>query len=124
MDAYSGEANSLRSESWSVRPRIPAGIVPTTSSQPSFASVSVSPISRSRRERPSPFTIRTQSFQKKASKTSAVARCSATRKVRKYGAFWWMFQPTSFGRMTLCPRLETGNSSDTPWSSPSIAPWK
>ena len=103
-------------------PRIPAGIVPTTSSQPSFASVSV--ISRSRSERPSPLTIRTQSRQKNPSSTSAVARWSATRKVRKYGAFWWMFQPKSFGRMTLCPRLEIGKSSDTPWSSPSIAPWK
>ena len=26
----------------------------------------------------------------------------------KYLSFWWMFQPSSFGRMTLCPRLETG----------------
>jgi hypothetical protein len=93
------------------------------SNQPSFASGS-SPISRSRNERPSPFTIRTQSRQKKMSSTMAVARWSATRKVRKYGAFWWMFQPSSSGRMTLCPRLEMGNSSDTPWSSPRIAPWK
>ena len=35
-----------------------------------------------------------------------------------------MCQPTSRGRITLWPRLETGKSSDTPWSSPSIAAWK
>ena len=28
------------------------------------------------------------------------------------------------GRMTLCPRLEIGKSSDTPWTSPRIAAWK
>ena len=99
-------------------PRIPAGIVPTTSSQPSFASVSSGPIPRSRSERPSPFTIRTQSRQKKPSSTSAVARCVATRKVRKYLSFWWMSQPRSCGRITLWPRLETGKSSETPCSSP------
>ena len=36
----------------------------------------------------------------------------------KYGSFWWMFQPRSFGRITLWPRLDTGKSSETPWSSP------
>ena len=92
------------------------------SSQPSFASGSA--ISRSRSERPSPFTIRTQSLQKNPSRTIAVARWSATRKVRKYDAFWWMFQPKSCGRMTLWPRLEIGKSSDTPWTSPRIAAWK
>src|SRR6266852_7256588 len=35
-----------------------------------------------------------------------------------------MCQPTSRGRMTLWPRLETGKSSETPWSRPSIAAWK
>src|SRR6266478_8375517 len=35
-----------------------------------------------------------------------------------------MCQPTRRGRMTLCPRLEIGKSSETPCSSPSIAPWK
>ncbi len=38
---------------------------------------------RSRRLRPSPFTIRTQSRQKKPSRTSAVAKCVPTRKVMK-----------------------------------------
>jgi hypothetical protein len=56
--------------------------------------------------------------------TIAVARCVATRKVRKYESFWWMFQPSSDGRMTLWPRLETGNSSDTPWRKPRTAAWK
>src|SRR5260370_18563306 len=35
-----------------------------------------------------------------------------------------MCHPTSRGRMTLWPRLEIGKSSETPCSSPSIAPWK
>jgi hypothetical protein len=35
-----------------------------------------------------------------------------------------MSQPRSFGRMTLCPRLETGKSSVTPWSRPSTTAWK
>jgi hypothetical protein len=85
IEAYCGEANSLRSSCSSVRPRIPAGIVPTTRSQPSFASGSAT--SRSRSDRPSPLMIRTQSRQKNASRTSAVAMWSATRKLRKYGAF-------------------------------------
>ena len=62
--------------------------------------------------------MRTQSRQKKSSRTIAVARCVAIRNVRKYLSFWWMFQPSSFGRITLCPRLETGNSSDTPCKQP------
>ena len=78
-----GEANRLRSGCSSSRPRIPAGIVPTTSSQPSFASAS-SGRSRGRggsarcpaRSAPSP-------RQKKKSSTSAVARCVATRKVEE-----------------------------------------
>ncbi len=67
--------------------------------------------------RPRPFTIRTQSLQKKPSRTIAVA-VQATRKVRKYDAFWWMFQPSSCGMMTLWPRLEIGKCSETPWTSP------
>ena len=102
---------------------MPAGIVPTTSSQPSFASASSAPIPRSRRLRPSPLTIRTQSRQKKTSRTIAVARWVATRKVMKYWSFWWMSQPSSWGRITLCPRLEIGNSSVTPWSRPRTIAW-
>ena len=67
---------------------MPAGIVPTTSSHPSLASVSSARISRSRRLRAIPFTIRTQSRQKKPSRTSAVAKCVATRKVMKKESFW------------------------------------
>ena len=94
------------------------GSCPTTSSQPSFASASSGSMPRSRSDRPSPLTIRTQSRQKNPSRTSAVARCVATRNVRKYLSFWWMFQPSSRGRITLWPRLETGKSSETPWRSP------
>jgi hypothetical protein len=56
---------------------------PTTRSQPSFASVSSAPMPRSRKLRPIPFTIRTQSARKKRSSTIAVARWVATRKVMK-----------------------------------------
>ena len=113
-DADAAEAKTPRSLCSSRSPRIPAGIVPTINSQASFASVSAGSIPRSRRLRPRPFTIRTQSRQKKPSSTSAVARWVATRKVMKYGSFWWMFQPSSCGRITLWPRLETGKSSETP----------
>ena len=40
-----------------------------------------------------------------------MARWVATRKSRKKSSFWWMSQPNSRGRITLCPRLEIGNSS-------------
>ncbi len=42
----------------------------------------------------------------------------------KYVSFWWMFQPSSRGRMTLWPRLEIGNSSANPCSRPSRIAWK
>ena len=67
--------------------------------------------------------MRTQSRQKNQRSTIAVARCVATRNVRKYWSFWWMFQPRRFGRMTLCPRLEIGKSSVTPCSSPMTIAW-
>ena len=66
-----------RSLSWRRMPSSPAGIVPTTSSQPSFASVSSGAMPRSRSERPSPLRIRAQSRQKKRRSTIAVARCVA-----------------------------------------------
>jgi hypothetical protein len=47
----------------------------------------------------------------------------ATRNVRKYGSFWWMSQPKSFGRITLWPRLEIGKSSATPCRSPRMIAW-
>ena len=55
-------------------------------------------ISRRASERPSPRMMRTQSRQKKPSSTSAVARCVATRNVRKNGSFWWMSQPKMRGQ--------------------------
>jgi hypothetical protein len=66
---------------------IPAGIVPAISSQASRASASAGSIPRSRSVRRKPFTIRTQSRQKKPSSTSAVARWTATRNVRKNVSF-------------------------------------
>ena len=74
----------------------------------------VGAISRSRSERPSPLKMRTQSFQKNPSSTSAVARWTATRNVMKYLSFWWMFQPNRRGNTTAWPRLEIGNSSENP----------
>ena len=61
--------------------------------------------------------------QKNPSRTSAVARCVATRKVMKKSSFWWMSQPSSCGRITLWPRLEIGNSSLNPCSRPSTTAW-
>ena len=77
------DANAERSLSSSSRPSSPAGIVPTTSSQPSLPSLFSALISRSTSERHMPRTIRTQSFQKNPSSTRAVARWVATRKVMK-----------------------------------------
>jgi hypothetical protein len=62
-------------------------MVPTTSSQASFASASSAAMPRSRRLRPRPLMMRTQSRQKKPSSTSAVARWVATRKVTKNESF-------------------------------------
>ena len=122
--ADAAEANSLRSDCSSSRPMMPAGIVPTMRSHPSRASASSGAISRSRSERPSPRKIRTQSRQKKMKRTIAVARCVATRNVRKNLSFWWMFHPASRGRITPWPRLEIGNGSATPWRSPRTTAWK
>jgi hypothetical protein len=103
---------------------MPAGIVPTTSSQPRRASASSAAISRVRSERRSPDAIRRQSSKKIPSSTSAVAKCVATRNVRKKSSFWWMSQPSSRGRMTAWPRLETGNGSATPCMTPRTMAWK
>src|SRR5947209_7380307 len=103
---------------------MPAGIVPTTSSHPSRASVSPGRISRSRSDRPMPVRIRFQSFQKNTNSTIAVARCVATRNDRKYLSFWWMFQPTRCGNTTAWPRLEIGNGSAMPCIRPRMTAWK
>ena len=47
-------------------------------------------------------------------KTSAVAKCVATRNVTNLSLLIVRSQPRSFGTITLCPRLETGNGSVTP----------
>src|SRR5947209_5717712 len=122
--ADSGEANTLRSGASSTSPRTPAGIVPTTSSQPSRASVSSARTSRSRSDRPRPRKIRFQSCQKNTNSTIAVARWVATRNDRKYLSFWWMFHPTRCGKTTAWPRLEIGNGSATPCIRPSMTAWK
>ena len=67
--------------------------------------------------------IRTQSSRKYQARARAVATCSPTRKARKYDsdACWaatTSFQPKNAGRITECPRLETGKSSVTPWIRP------
>ncbi len=118
------DANTVRSESWNSRPSRPAGTVPTTSSQPSLASWLSGAIWRSTSERHMPAKIRIQSWKKKMNRTMAVARWVAIKNVMKYGSFWWMFQPSSCGRITLWPRLEIGNSSENPCSSPSTIAWK
>src|SRR5260370_8755984 len=35
-----------------------------------------------------------------------------------------MFQPSSLGRITVCPRLLTGKSSVMPWSNANTSAWK
>src|SRR6185437_13138832 len=71
-----------------------------------------------------PRTIRSQSRQKYAIIPIAVATCSPTTNAR-YGesgedtfSVLAQFPPISAGRSTLCPRLETGKSSVTPWMRP------
>ena len=81
--AEEADAKSERSGCSSRSPRMPAGIVPTTSSQPRRASASWGAISRSRSERSRPAMIRRQSSKKIPMSTIAVARWVATRKVRK-----------------------------------------
>ena len=62
---------------------MPAGIVPTTISHPSFPSGLAAEISRCSSERHMPVRMRTQSFQKNQSRMIAVARWVATRKAMK-----------------------------------------
>ena len=97
---------------------MPTGIVPATSSHPRRASTSSGRISRSFSERQIPATILIQSLMKKSSSTIAVARCVATRKVRKNLSFWWRFHPARRGSITAWPRLEIGNGSAIPCVRP------
>jgi hypothetical protein len=85
--ALAGEANTLRSGFSASSPMRPTGMVPTTSSQPRRAWTSSSRTSRSRSDRSRPLAISFQSLRKKKNRTSAVARCVATRKARKKSSF-------------------------------------
>src|SRR5256714_2637211 len=53
----------------------------------------------------------------------AVPTWRRTTKARKVGSAWLMFQPSSRGRITVCPRLLTGKSSVTPWSNANTRAW-
>ncbi|GAP59207.1 hypothetical protein AHiyo1_24560 [Arthrobacter sp. Hiyo1] len=121
--AISGEPKRFRIGFSRTKPMIPAGTVPTTRSQPSFAYVSDGAIFLSRIERPRPLAISIQSRRKKKNSTIAVARWVAMRKFRNSGAFWSRPQPKSLGRMTLWPRLEIGKSSVIPCSRPMTMAW-
>ena len=73
--------------------------------------------------------IRRQSARKYQARASAVATWRPTRNARKYDslASWaatMSVQPKNAGRITEWPRLETGNSSVTPWIRPSTIAWK
>src|SRR2546423_13160948 len=54
----------------------------------------------------------------------AVPTWRRTTKARKVGSAWLMFQPSSRGRTTVCPRLLTGKSSVTPCSNANTRAWK
>ena len=81
MLAASGLAKTVRSVCSSTTPVRPAGMVATTSSQPSLSS-EVS-MRRRRVERTRPRTMRTHSRRKNTSSASAVATWRPTRKARK-----------------------------------------
>ena len=114
-----GEANTLRSLSSQQRARgSRPGSCPTTSSQPSFASVSSGSIPGRAASGRAP--SRSAPSRARRSRAARARSRDASRRgsVRKYLSFWWMFQPKRLGRITLWPRLEIGKSSETPWSSP------
>ena len=79
---------------------MPAGMVLTTRSQPIFAYVSLSRISRARSERNIPPIIFIQSDQKKAKRTSAVARCVRTTNETNSEFERSIFQPKRLGTRT------------------------
>src|SRR5438128_9966172 len=54
----------------------------------------------------------------------AVPTWSSTTNARKVGSAWSIFQRSSFGRMTVWPRLLTGKSSVTPCSNANTRAWK
>ena len=70
--------------------------------------------------------MRTQSRQKNTTSASAVATCANTRNAR-YGESLAVMSRSAFqlppmkaGRSIEWPRLDMGNSSVTPWTSPMV----
>ena len=126
--ASSGLANTFVNSFCTSSPTMPTGIVPRMIIQASrWSGVATR---RSAREVKNPRTIRSQSRQKNAIIAIAVATCSPTMKAR-YGepgaetfSVFPQLPPISAGSSTLCPRLETGNSSVTPWTSPVTTAWR
>jgi hypothetical protein len=120
--ASSGLANTFTNSCCSVAPTMPTGIVARMIIQASRSSGVV--IDRVRSDVKNPRTIRSQSRQKYTIIAIAVATCSPTTNAR-YGEFGAdtfsvlaQLPPISAGISTLCPRLETGKSSVTPWTRP------
>ena len=120
--ASSGLAKTFVNSFCSATPTRPTGIVARMIIQASRSSGVV--IDRVRSDEKKPRTIRSQSRQKYAIIAIAVATCSPTMNAR-YGEFgadtlsaFAQLPPTSAGISTLCPRLETGKSSVTPWMRP------
>ncbi len=120
--ASSGLANTLVNVFCSAAPTMPTGIVARMIIQASRSSGVV--IDRVRSDVKNPRTIRSQSRQKNAIIAMAVATCSPTMNAR-YGepgadtlSALAQLPPISAGSSTLCPRLETGKSSVTPWTRP------
>ncbi len=73
--------------------------------------------------------IATHSWRKYTSRPIALPTCSITTNASQKDsgrdcALTSAFQPNSVGNSTVCPRLEIGNSSVTPCSSPSTTAWK
>ncbi len=124
----SGLAINFVTSFCSASPTMPTGIVPRMIIQASrWSGVA---IRRWPMEEKNPRTIRSQSRQKYAIIAIAVATCNPTMKAR-YGepgveTFSVLAQlpPISAGIRTLCPRLETGKSSVTPWTSPVTTAWR
>jgi hypothetical protein len=132
MAAASGLANRVRKVCSKASPVMPTGMVAMMSSQARRSSASVVTRRRAAMEgrmvRANPAMMRTQSERKKMIRATAVATCSATMTAR-YGlvslvevADWVtrasQLPPMKAGTSTECPRLDTGNSSVTPWRRP------
>jgi hypothetical protein len=118
----SGLANTLTNTFCSSAPTRPTGIVAKMIIQASRSSGVET--ERVRSDEKKPLTMRSQSRQKYAIIAIAVATCNPTTNARYGESFadtlsaFAQFPPISAGNSTLCPRLETGKSSVTPWTRP------